>query len=93
MLAHTSTLGGVMVDSEERFSATHTAYATPASTAQSSTEATPDALLAKICDLERALRRVQGTDCLSYQFRDLCYFPEATLPSNFHISEFEKYNG
>ena len=28
-----------------------------------------------------------------YQFRDLYYFPEATLSANFHILEFDKYNG
>ena len=44
-------------------------------------------------DLERALRLVQGGDRQSYQFRDLCYFPEAVLPPNFHIPDFDKYNG
>ena len=44
-------------------------------------------------NLERALRLIQGGDRQSYQFRDLCYFPEAVLPPNFHIPEFDKYNG
>ena len=36
---------------------------------------------------------MQGTDLHSYQFRDLCYFPEAVLPPKFCIPDFEKYNG
>ena len=35
---------------------------------------------------------MQGQNCQPYQFRDLCYFPEATLPENFRIPEFDKYN-
>ena len=72
---------------------THTAYAVPTSAAPLSSVATSDALLAKVGDLERALHQVQGTDRQSYQFQDLCNFPEATLPANFRIPKFEKYNG
>ena len=78
------------MDLEEHLCATHTAYAAPTSAALVSTAATLDALLARVGDLERALRLVQGEDCQSYQFQDLCYFPEATLLVNFHIPEFDK---
>ena len=90
---HVSTPGDVMVDPEERFRATHTAYVVPALAAQSSPAVVSDALFVRMGDLEKALRQVQGTDRQSYQFRDLCLFPEATLPSKFRIPEFEKYNG
>ena len=79
-----------MVDPEERYRATHTAYATLASAAQPLPAATSDPVLARLGNLEIALRQVQGTDRQSYQFRDLCYFPEAILPLKFRISEFEK---
>ena len=82
-----------MVDPEECFRATHTAYAIPASAAQPLPAATSDAYLARLDNLERALRQVQGMDRQSYRFRDLCLFPEVTLPVKFHIPEFEKYNG
>ena len=59
---HTSTPGGVMVDPEERYCATHTTYAVLALAAQSSPTATSDALLARMSDLERVLHQVQGTD-------------------------------
>ena len=42
---------------------------------------------------KRALHLVQGSDRQSYQFQDLCYFPEAVLPLKFHIPDFDKYNG
>ena len=80
------------MDPEERIRMTHTAYAAPALAAPISKATTSDTLLAWMGDLERALRQVQGQDCRSYQFRDLCYFPEATLPANFRILEFNKYN-
>ena len=54
---------------------------------------TPDTLLARMGDLERALCLVHDGDRQSYQFRDLCYFPRAVLPSKFHILDFDKYNG
>ena len=69
---HALALGGVTVDPEERFHATHTAYAIPASTAQSSPVAVFDPLLVRMGDLKRTLRQVQGMDYQSYQFRDLC---------------------
>ena len=78
---HASTPGGVMVDPEERIRATHTAYVVPTSTAQSSPAVASDAFLTRLGDLERALHQVQGQDRQLYQFRDLCLFPEATLPS------------
>ena len=54
--------GGVMVDPEERSRATHTVDAVHASAAQSSPAATSDILLARMDDLERALRQVHGMD-------------------------------
>ena len=83
----------MMVDPEERFRATHTAYAAPALAAPVSIAATSGTLHSRISVLEEALRQVQGMDRQSYQFRDLCYFLEAILPANFRIPEFEKYNG
>ena len=82
-----------MVDSEERFHATHTAYATPAFATQPLPVATSDPILTRLGNLGRALHQLQGTDRQSYQFRDLCLFLEATLPAKFRILEFEKYNG
>ena len=53
---HALAPGGVMVDLEEHFCATHTAYATLALATPVSTAATSDALLTRMGDLERALR-------------------------------------
>ena len=72
---HASTLGGVKVDPEEHFRVTHTTYTAPTSAAQPLPVAASDLVLAKLGNLERALRQMQGTDRQSYQFRDLCYFP------------------
>ena len=79
-----------MVDPEEHLRVTHTAYTEPASPAPVSSAATSDVLLARVNDLEKVLRLVQGRDRQSYHFRDLCYFLEATLLVNFHIPEFKK---
>ena len=49
---HASTPGGVMVDPEECFRATHTTYAVPTLATQSSPAAVSDALLVRIGDLE-----------------------------------------
>ena len=81
------------MDVEEYFHATHTAYAVPVLAAPVPTAVISDALLIRLGDLERALCQVQGQNCQYYQFWDLCYFPEAVLPANFRILEFEKYNG
>ena len=86
---HTVTPGGTMVDLVD----TYSAYVAPAQAAPSPSAATPDPLLARMGNLEKALRQVQGEDRQSYQFRVFCYFPKAVLPPNFYILEFEKYNG
>ena len=52
---HAMAPGGMMVDPEEHFHATHIAYAAPASAAPLSSAATLDALLTRVGDLERAL--------------------------------------
>ena len=77
---HVASPSDVMVDPEEHLGATHMAYANPAQAAPSLPVATPDALLTRMGDLERALRIVQGGERQSFQFRDLCYFPEVVLP-------------
>ena len=56
---HTTTLGGVMVDPEERSGTTRTAYVVPASAAQPSPAVASDAFLTRLGDLERALCQVQ----------------------------------
>ena len=82
---HATTPCGVMVDPEECFRVSYTAYAAPTSAAPLSFAAISDALLDRVGDLDRALCQVQGQDRQSYQFRDLRYFPEATLSMNFRI--------
>ena len=81
-----------MVDPEEHLGATQSAYVAPAPTAPSPLTANPDPYDNRFAVLEKVLRQVQGTDHHSYQFQDLCYFPEAVLPSKFCILDFEKYN-
>ena len=72
---------------------THSAYVAPAPVAPSPSTAHLDPYDNRFAVLEKALRQMQGTGLHSYQFRDLCYFPEAVHPSKFKISDFEKYNG
>ena len=55
---HATSPGNTMVDSEEHLGATHSAYATPVQAIPSPLVATPDALLTRVGDLERALRLV-----------------------------------
>ena len=85
--------GGTIVDPEDPLGVAYSAYVAPTLPAQSSTIAPLDTLLARVGDLERAQRSSQGGDRWPYQFQDLCYFPEAVLPANLHVLEFEKYNG
>ena len=87
------TPGSAMVDSEDPSRVVYSACVAPAPPAQSPSVTPLDALLARVSDLERALRSSQGGDRWPYRFRDLCYFPEVVLPPNLHIPEFEKYNG
>ena len=87
------TPGGVMVDPEDPSGVAYSVYVALAPAAQSPLAAPSDALLARMGNLEKALRQVQGGDRRSYQFWDLCYFQEAILPLNFYVPEFEKYNG
>ena len=82
-----------MVDPEEHLGATPTAYANLAPAASPLPAATLAALLNRMGDLERALRQVQGSERQSFEYRDLCYFPEVVLPLNFYVSDFNKYNG
>ena len=77
-----------MVD-QEHLGATYTAYANPTQVALSLLAIAADALHTRMGDLERIVR---GGERLSFEFRDLCYFPEAVLPSKFRISDFDKYN-
>ena len=79
-----------MVDPEEHLGATHTAYVNPTQIALFLPTTTADALHTRMGDLERLVR---GGECQSFEFWDLCYFPEAVLPSNFHISDYDMYNG
>jgi len=81
-----------MVDPEEHLGATHSTYvlATPAD--PSPTAAIPDPINNRMDVLEKALGLVQGTEHQTYQFRDVCCFPEAVLPPKFKIPDFEKYN-
>ena len=78
-----------MVDPEEHLCATHTAYANPTQIALSLPATVVDALHTRMGDLERL---VWGGECQSFEFWDLCYFPEAVLPSSFCIPDFVKYN-
>ena len=82
-----------MVDPEEHLVVTQTAYVVPAPTASPPLAANPVPINDRMDVLVKALRLVQGKDHQSYQFRDLYLFPEAALPSKFHISVFGKYNG
>ena len=82
-----------MVNPEEHLSATLLAYAVPTPTAPSPLATNPDSINNRMDVLEKALRLVQGVDLQSYQFWDLCYFPEAVLPPKFRITVFDKYNG
>ena len=82
-----------MVDPKEHLGATQMVYVNPAPAASSLPAATPNTLLNRMGDLERALRLVQGGERQSFEYRDLCYFPEAVLPLKFRIPNFDKYNG
>ena len=82
-----------MVDLEEHLGVTLLVYVAPALAAPSPLAATLESNDDRFTVLEKALRQVQGMDLHSYQFSDLCYFPEAVLPPKFRIPDFEKYNG
>ena len=84
--------GDAMVDQEEHLGATQSTYVVPAPATPSPSAANLDPYDDRFAVLEKALRQVQGTDHHSYQFRDLCYFPEVVLASKFRIPDFEKYN-
>ena len=90
---HVASPSDAMVDLEEHLGATQSAYVIPALAAPSPLVASPDPLDNRVGVLEKALCLVQGVDHQSYQFRDLCYFPEAVLPLKFCIPDFDKYNG
>ena len=82
-----------MVNPEEHFSATQSAYVVPAPAVLSPLVANLDPINSTVDVLEKALHLVQGTNHRSYQFWDLCYFPEVVLPLKFRILDFDKYNG
>jgi hypothetical protein len=44
-------------------------------------------------ELEKLIRKIHGQDRQLYQFRDLCCYPDAILPPDFKIPDFEKYKG
>jgi hypothetical protein len=44
-------------------------------------------------ELERLIRQISGPDRQSYQFKDLCCYPDAVLPSDFRTPDFKKYKG
>jgi hypothetical protein len=52
-----------------------------------------DPLLKRIEELEQTIRKASGFSRQPYQFRDLCCYPDAVLPPNFRIPDFEKYRG
>ena len=82
-----------MVDPEEHPGAIQPAYMVSAPVASPYAAANPDPINNRVDVLEKALRLVQGANLQPHLFRDLCYFPEAVLPSMFKIPDFEKYNG
>ena len=57
-----------MVDPEEHLGVTYTAYENPALAASSLPATTPDTLLNRMGDLERALRLVHGDERQSFEF-------------------------
>jgi hypothetical protein len=44
-------------------------------------------------ELEKLVRQTQGRDHQPYQFKDLCCYPDAVLPPDFRMLDFEKYRG
>ena len=90
---HVASPRDAMVDPEEHLGVTQSAYVVPTPATPSPSVANPDPINSRVDVLEKALRLVQGTDHRSYQFWDLCYFPEAVLPPKFCIPDIDKYNG
>ncbi|KAJ1685696.1 hypothetical protein LUZ63_017086 [Rhynchospora breviuscula] len=52
-----------------------------------------DPLKARIDKVEAELSKIKIGGTKNISFQDLCLFPDVSLPDNFKLPEFEKYNG